>query len=181
MLGNIFGGSGRGGMSPITLALMGVLAYRTLKGKGRLADMLGRNQGDGGTPGANPYGGNAGAPDPRSAGGGLGGLLAGLGGLLGGAAAGGALSGGLSDLLRRFQQNGQGDKAESWINRGPNAAVAPHELEQALGEERIGWLMQETGLPRQELLDGLSRELPQAVDQLTPEGRIPSDEEAARA
>ena len=178
MLGNIFGGSGRGGMSPITLALMGVLAYRTLKGKGRLADMLGRKPADG-MPDANPYGGNAGAPDPRSAGGGgLGGLL---GGLLGGGAAGGALSGGLSDLLRQFQQNGQGDKAESWINRGPNKPVAPPELEQALGEERIAWLMQETGLPREQLLAGLSRELPEAVDQLTPEGRIPSEEEAARA
>jgi uncharacterized protein YidB (DUF937 family) len=175
MFDNLFGGSGRGGMSPITLALMGVLAYRTLKGKGRLADMLGRKPADG-MPGANPNGGNAGAPDQRSAGG-LGGLL---GGLLGGGAAGGALSGGLSDLLRQFQQNGQGDKAESWINRGPNKPVAPNELEQALGEERITWLMRETGLPRQELLDGLSRDLPQAVDQLTPEGRIPSDEEVAR-
>jgi|tagenome__1003787_1003787.scaffolds.fasta_scaffold20931632_4 uncharacterized protein YidB (DUF937 family) len=179
MFDNLFGGSGRGGMSPITLALMGVLAYRTLKGKGRLADMLGRKPGDGGMPGGNPYGGNAGAPDPHSAGGGgLGGLL---GGLLGGGAAGGALSGGLSDLLRQFQQNGQGDKAESWINRGANKPVSPHELEQGLGEERIAWLMQETGLPRDQLLAGLSRELPQAVDQLTPEGRIPSDEEAARA
>lgn len=176
MLGNLFGG-GRGGMSPITLALMGVLAYRTLKGKGRLADMLGRKPEDGGMPGANPYGGNAGAPDPRSTGGGLGGLL---GGLLGGGAAGGALSGGLNDLLRQFQQNGQGDKAESWINHGPNKPVEPHELEQGLGEERIAWLMQQTGLSRQELLDGLSRELPQAVDQLTPQGRIPSEEEAAR-
>jgi uncharacterized protein YidB (DUF937 family) len=178
MFDNLFGGSGRGGMSPITLALMGVLAYRTLKGQGRLADMLGRKPADGGMPGANPYGGNAGAPDPRSAGGGgLGGLL---GGLLGGGAAGGALSGGLNDLLRQFQRNGQGDKAESWINRGPNKPVSPPELEQALGEERIAWLIQETGLPREQLLAGLSRELPQAVDQLTPEGRIPSEEEAAR-
>jgi uncharacterized protein YidB (DUF937 family) len=136
MFDKLFGGSGRGGMSPITMALMGLLAYRTLKGKGRLADMLGRSPAGGGMPGANPYGGNAGAPDPR----------------------GGALSGGLNDLLKQFQQQGQGDKAESWINRGPNKPVSPPELEQALGEERITWLMQETGLSRQELLDGLSRE-----------------------
>jgi uncharacterized protein YidB (DUF937 family) len=172
MFDKLFGGSGRGGMSPITMALLGVLAYRTLKGKGRLADMLGRSPAGGG-PGSNPYGGNAGAPDPRSAGGGL---LGGLGGLLGG----GALSGGLHDLLRQFQQYGQGDKAESWINRGPNKPVSPPELEQALGEDRISWLMRETGLSREELLDGLSRELPQAVDQLTPEGRIPSEQEATR-
>jgi hypothetical protein len=30
-------------MSPITLELAGLLAYRTLQGKGRLADMLGTN------------------------------------------------------------------------------------------------------------------------------------------
>jgi uncharacterized protein YidB (DUF937 family) len=172
MFDKLFGGSGGGGMSPITMALMGVLAYRTLKGKGRLADMLGRGNA-GGMPGANPYGGNAGAPDPRGAGGGV---LAGLGGLLGG----GALSGGLNDLLKQFQQHGQGDKAESWINRGPNKPVSPPELEQALGEERITWLMQETGLSRQELLDGLSRELPQTIDQLTPDGRIPSEQEPSR-
>jgi uncharacterized protein YidB (DUF937 family) len=172
MLGNLFGGE-RGGMSPITMALMGVLAYRTLKGQGRLAEMLGRKP-DGSQPSANPYGGNAGAPDPRATGGGLGGLL---GGLLGGGAAGGLLSGGLNDLLKQFQQNGQGDKAESWIAAGPNKQVSPRELEQALGEERISWLMQETGLSRAELLSGLARELPDAVDQLTPDGRVPEPQE----
>lgn len=169
MLGNLFGNA-RGGMSPITLALMGVLAYRTLKSKGRLADFLGSKPAGDGMPGAD-RGGNPVTPDPRSSGGGLGGLL---GGLLGGGAAGGLVSSGLSDLLRQFQQNGQGDKAESWINQGPNKAVSSSELEHALGEERIVWLMQETGLSRQELLEGLSRELPQAVDQLTPKGQIPS-------
>ncbi|RYZ64107.1 MAG: hypothetical protein EOP08_09655, partial [Proteobacteria bacterium] len=66
---------GRGGMSPMTMALVGLLAYRTLKGKGRLADMLGTNrQAAGGAP---PGGGQTGA-----SGGGLGGLgnLGGLGG-----------------------------------------------------------------------------------------------------
>ena len=51
MLDKLLGG-GRGGMLPITMALLGVLAYRTLKGKGRLADMLGRTPAGGGTPGA---------------------------------------------------------------------------------------------------------------------------------
>ena len=42
---NTLGGNRRGGgMSPIMLGLMGLLAYRTLKGKGKLADMLGTNQ-----------------------------------------------------------------------------------------------------------------------------------------
>ena len=58
-------------------------------------------------------------------------------GLLGGGAAGGILSGGLGDLLKQFQQNGQGDKAQSWIASGPNKAVSPRELEEALGPDKI--------------------------------------------
>jgi len=176
LLDSVLGGAtrnaGSGGMSPITMALLGVLAYRTLKGKGRLADMLGTGQ----PAGANPMGGNAGAPAP-AAGGGLGGML---GGLLGGGAAGGLLSGGLQDLLKQFQTHGQGDAAKSWVEKGSNQPISPAQLEQALGEERITWLMQETGMPRQELLAGLSRELPAAVDKLTPDGRVPTEQEAAR-
>jgi uncharacterized protein YidB (DUF937 family) len=54
------------------------------------------------------------------------------------------------------------------------------ELEKALGREKISWLMQETGMSREELLSGLSRELPGVVDKLTPDGRLPTDREAAR-
>jgi uncharacterized protein YidB (DUF937 family) len=152
-------GGQRRGMSPIMMALMGLLAYKALKGKNQPGTQSG---------GAAPSGG------------GLGDLLSGgLGGLLGGGV-GGALSGGLSDLLKQFQQNGQGDKADSWIARGENKSIEPTELEQALGEERIGWLMQQTGMSRDELLKGLSQELPQAIDRMTPEGRIPSPQETEK-
>jgi uncharacterized protein YidB (DUF937 family) len=157
------GNRGRGGMSPIMVGLMGLLAYRTLKGKGKLADMLGTNQ-------ANQAGGNAGG---APTGGGLG---AGLGGVL----AGGSLGAGLKDLLDRFRQNGQDDKVQSWVSTGANKSIAPNEIEQALGEERIQWLMEQTGMPREQLLDGLSGELPQAIDKLTPDGRLPTDEELSR-
>jgi uncharacterized protein YidB (DUF937 family) len=163
LLDNVLGGGmRRGGMSPITMALLGVIAYKAMKGK-NLSDI---------------FGGNSDGP-PRS--GGLGGLLqGGLGGLLGGGAAGGILSGGLSDLLKQFQNNGVGDKAESWVSTGQNKPIQPTELADALGEERIAWLMQQTGMSRDELLAGLSQELPQAIDKLTPQGRLPTDQEANR-
>jgi len=161
LLDGILGGGMRrgGGMSPITMALLGLLAYKTMKGKS-MSDILGGKPGEQG---------------------GLGGLLqGGLGGLLGGSAAGGVLSGGLSDLLKQFQTNGATDKADSWVSTGPNKPIEPSELERALGEERISWLMQQTGMSRDELLAGLSRELPQAIDKLTPQGRIPTEQEAER-
>jgi len=137
-----------GGMSPIMLGLMGLLAYRTLKGKGRLADMLGTG----------------------AAAGGLGSALGGTTGA----------SSGLKDLLDRFRQNGQEDKVQSWVSTGANKPIAANEIEQALGEERIEWLMEQTGMPRQQLLEGLSGELPRAIDKLTPDGRLPTDEELSR-
>jgi uncharacterized protein YidB (DUF937 family) len=103
-----------------------------------------------------------------------------LGGLLGGGAAGSVLTGGLGDLLKQFQQNGQGDKAASWVSTGQNEPVTSSELEQALGAERLQWLMNQTGMSKQELLAGLSQELPQVVDKLTPDGRLPTDQEATR-
>jgi uncharacterized protein YidB (DUF937 family) len=163
--GMLGGGARRGGMSPLMMAALALLAYRSLKGK-NLSDMFGGTAAD-----------NRGARGGGGGGGGLGGLL---GGLLGGGAAGGILSGGLGDLLKQFQTNGQGDKAESWISTGENKSVSPNELEQALGEERIQWLMQQTGMSKDELLAGLSQELPQVVDKLTPDGRVPTDQEAAR-
>ena len=79
---------------------------------------------------------------PRATGGGLADLLkGGLGGLLAGGAAGGVLSGGLNDLLMQFQQNGQGDVAKSWIGSGPNKAISPDDLANALGADRINDLM----------------------------------------
>jgi uncharacterized protein YidB (DUF937 family) len=155
------GNRGRGGMSPIMLGLMGLLAYRTLKGKGKLADMLGTNQA-----GANQAGTEAGSA-PTSGG---------LGAVLGG----GSLGAGLKDLLDRFRQNGQDDKVQSWVSTGANKSIAPNEIEQALGDERIQWLVEQTGMPREQLLEGLSGELPQAIDKLTPDGRLPTDEEISR-
>ncbi len=153
------GGAGnRGfGMSPLTLALAGLVAYRTLKGKGRLADMLGTT-----TAASN------GAPGSATA--------SGLNGLL----SGGGLSAGLKDLLDRFRQAGHEKTAQSWVSPGPNQPIAPHDLEQVLGEERLQWLMEQTGMAKDQLLSGLSNALPEAINKLTPNGRIPSDEDLAR-
>ena len=173
--GILGGGARRGGMSPITMALLGLLAYKAMKGK-NLSDMFGGGQsGTGGQAGAGAQVGAGGQA------GGLGGLLqGGLGSLLGGGAAGGILSGGLGDLLKQFQQNGQGEKADSWVSTGQNKSIQSAELEQALGEERISWLLKQTGMSKEELLAGLSQELPEWVDKLTPQGRIPSEQEAQR-
>jgi uncharacterized protein YidB (DUF937 family) len=164
-----------GGMSPIMMAILGLLAYKTVK-----SFSGGQTAADPASPGALPSGGTVNAGVPSGAGG-LGDLLqGGLGNLFGGRDGGNALSGGLNDLLKQFQQNGHGEVANSWVGSGPNKAIAPKDLASALGADRIDALMAHSGMSRDELLSGLSQQLPDVVDQLTPKGRVPSDQEAAR-
>jgi uncharacterized protein YidB (DUF937 family) len=110
--------------------------------------------------------------------GGLGDVLKGpLGGLLAGGAAGSVLSGGLNDLLKQLQQSGQGEAAQSWVGKGQNQQISSDDLAKALGADQINTLMSHTGLSREDLLAGLSQNLPDVVDQLTPDGRVPAEHE----
>ena len=90
-----------------------------------------------------------------------------------GGGVGGLLNSGLGEMLERFKQNGQGDAAESWIDKGPNKELGPPQLKQAIGSDVLAALEQQTGLSQDELLARLSRDLPTAVDQYTPDGRLP--------
>ena len=92
----------------------------------------------------------------------------------------GSIVGGLGGLLKQFQQAGLGEVVDSWINSGPNKTVAPGQIADALGPDVIDALSQRTGLPRDQVVAILSQLLPKAVDQLTPEGRLPTHQEAAR-
>jgi uncharacterized protein YidB (DUF937 family) len=190
--------SDKGGMSPITMAILALLAYKAMKhmtggqpqaapsggtasmdqaslpggGGGGLGDILGSVLG-GGSAGGGALGGGLS--------GGLGDLLkGGLGGALAGGAAGSILGGGLNDLLKQLQDGGQKDAADSWVSKGPNKDVSPNDLAGALGADQINMMMNQSGLSRQELLQGLSQHLPGMIDQLTPDGRMPSDDELRR-
>ena len=84
------------------------------------------------------------------------------------------LQGGLGGLLSQFQQNGLGDVMKSWIGPGQNQPVSPNQLSSALGPQIIQILAQKTGMSEQEITSHLSQILPNVVDKLTPNGRLPT-------
>ncbi|MGE3145088.1 MAG: YidB family protein [Pseudorhodoplanes sp.] len=190
-LGDILGGGmeslPRGGASRGGGGLGDILGDILGGGAGRSGGGRGMPQGGGGgLPGGlgDILGGILrGNPNMRAAGdagGGFDDILKQLGPVLGGAAAGGLLSGGLNDLLRDFQENGHADAAQSWISRGDNIPVSPREIEDTFGAQTISDLAAQLGMPKAELLSGLSEALPQVVDSMTPDGRMPTDEEISR-
>ena len=166
-----------GGMSPMTMAILALLAWKAMK-----------HFGGSGQPGTTPKTApplptpssntiNAGLPG----GGGLSDLMkGGLGGLLAGGAAGSILSGGLGDLLGQLQKGGQGEVADSWVGKGQNKAISPDDLAGALGADQIDGIAAQAGMSRDDLLQGLSQYLPGVIDQMTPEGRPPTEQEMSR-
>lgn len=159
------GSSGGSSMSPITMALLGLLAYKAVKGFSASKPA---------GPGMAPAGGAA-------PGGGLGDILkngfgnAGQGGL------GSILTGGLGDLLKQFQGAGKSDVADSWVSTSENKPIGVGDLSKVLTPEQIEFLSERTGLTREQLLAGLAAQLPAAIDELTPQGRLPSPEDFDRA
>jgi len=164
--------SSSGGMSPMTMAILGLLAWKAVK------HFSGDQAGASPAPAPSPGNTASGSMGGGLGGGGLGDVLkGGLGGLLAGGAAGSVISGGLGDLLKQLQQNGHGEAASSWVGGGPNKQISPGDLASALGADQINSLMSQSGLSRDELLSGLSQHLPDVVNHLTPDGRLPTESE----
>jgi uncharacterized protein YidB (DUF937 family) len=91
------------------------------------------------------------------------------------AGSGAQAGGGLGGLIEQFRRGGFEDVIKSWIGTGPNKAISPSQLHQALGPETVRGLERETGMPRVDLLAQLSRLLPEVIDKLTPDGKLPKE------
>ncbi|BCG88285.1 hypothetical protein MesoLj113c_43950 [Mesorhizobium sp. 113-3-9] len=82
----------------------------------------------------------------------------------------------LGDILDRFRGAGAGSKVDSWVGTGPNEPIEPNEVEAALDENTLTALSMQTGLSREELIRRITRDLPEAVSKMTPNGELPPAE-----
>jgi uncharacterized protein YidB (DUF937 family) len=92
----------------------------------------------------------------------------------------GSVLDGLGGLIDQFQKKGLGDVIDSWVNRGTNKGVAPDQVSVALGGDVVNELSRRTGLSRDQVVAELARMLPNVVDKLTPDGRLPTQQEIMR-
>ncbi|MGN6831141.1 YidB family protein [Paucibacter sp. M5-1] len=86
----------------------------------------------------------------------------------------GSGQGGLAGILQQLQAAGLGEEVQSWVSTGANLPVSGDQLGSALGGDLLGQLAGQAGVSTSEAGAQLSQWLPQIVDQLTPNGQLPS-------
>ncbi len=135
---------------PLIIALLALLAARAFGGKG------GGTKPESAPRVPQPQAEPTGSPDPGS-------ILDGLGG-----------------LIKQFQQKGLGETVDSWVNTGANRDISPRDVSSALPGDVVDDLARRTGLTRDQVIGELVKMLPNAVDRLTPQGRLPTQAELQR-
>lgn len=84
-------------------------------------------------------------------------------------------SGGLEGVVRQMASQGLGKEADSWVGTGQNMAVSPERLENVLGRDAIGQMASKLGMSQKDMCGGLANVLPELVNQMTPQGKIPAN------
>jgi len=83
--------------------------------------------------------------------------------------------GGLGGLLQQFQAAGLGRQASSWVGTGDNMPITREQLASVLGHDRLSQLAAQAGVSEEQASDGLASLLPEVVNQLTPQGELPAE------
>lgn len=81
--------------------------------------------------------------------------------------------GGLAGLVQAFQKNGLGEVVNSWVGTGQNLPISAEQIKQGLGSGLLEQLAGKAGLSADAASNQLAGLLPNLVDKLTPEGKIP--------
>ena len=115
-----------------------------------------------------------GLKDALSKGSGQGSLLDSVKGLLTSAE-----TGGLEGLVQKFKDKGLGDTIASWIGTGENKPISQERIQQVLGTGYIQQLATKAGLSTDEISKKLAVILPQVIDNLTPNGKLPEGSKIA--
>ena len=82
--------------------------------------------------------------------------------------------GGIGGLVSAFQKNGLGDVVASWISNNTNLPISADQIQSALGQGPLQDVASKMGLSSVDVASALSERLPGLVDQLTPNGQLPS-------
>jgi uncharacterized protein YidB (DUF937 family) len=85
--------------------------------------------------------------------------------------------GGLAGLLQAFGNAGYRQQAQSWVSTGQNLPISPEVITQIFGGQQVQAMGRQFGLDSQLAAGGLASLLPEVIDQVTPNGRLESQQQ----
>jgi uncharacterized protein YidB (DUF937 family) len=88
-------------------------------------------------------------------------------------------TGGLPGLLETFKSKGLGNIIESWIGTGPNQSISPRQVKKGLGPDILEQIAGSVGLSKGAASQQMAKYLPNIINKLTPQGKIPQEPDLA--
>jgi uncharacterized protein YidB (DUF937 family) len=86
---------------------------------------------------------------------------------------GGGTGNPLEILFEKFKNKGMGDVFGSWVGDGQNKSISPDQVQEAIGDDTMSEMAQQSNMSVSELAAQLAKHMPGVIDRMTPEGRIP--------
>ena len=81
--------------------------------------------------------------------------------------------GGLEGLVKSFKEKGLENVISSWIGTGDNKAISGEQLQKVISGDGIKKIADKIGSTKEEASNLLAGMLPQLIDKLTPDGKLP--------
>jgi uncharacterized protein YidB (DUF937 family) len=81
--------------------------------------------------------------------------------------------GGIEGLAKMFNDKGLGDMISSWVAMGKNLPISAEQIQGVLGNEHIQQIAGKMGITTGNAASSLAALLPQIIDTLTPDGKVP--------
>ena len=81
--------------------------------------------------------------------------------------------GGLSAIVAKLEQAGLGNQVKSWIGMGANLPITADQLKKVLGSDAVRQIAAKYNIPIDQVAEVLAHQLPLAVDQASPNGKLP--------
>jgi uncharacterized protein YidB (DUF937 family) len=82
----------------------------------------------------------------------------------------------IQKFKERAEQSGLGDIFDSWVGKGENKPISAEQVKATADPENLQKIADDAGVGVDEAAEELSKAMPEMVDKLSPEGKLPSDD-----
>jgi uncharacterized protein YidB (DUF937 family) len=83
----------------------------------------------------------------------------------------------LDGLMQKLRESGMEKQVSSWVAKGQNMPVVGEQIKKALGNEKVAEIALKLGITNEQAADDLAQAVPEVVDEVTPDGEVPTQEQ----